>query len=112
MKTQREEKLEKQLAACKEALSSSRKALHRERQKIRDLIGSRSRHKSKNALLRGKLKEAEAIKKTVGRRHFGTVYRQAQIYGFYSSPVCRSVCKLSVRLTHHRSNSGDIKKTF
>ena len=55
MKTQREEKLEKQLAACKEAL-------HRERQKIRDLIESRSRHKSKKALLSGKLKEAEAIK--------------------------------------------------
>jgi soluble cytochrome b562 len=63
MKTKREEKLEKQLEMVEQALSASRKALHRERQKNRDMSQSRDKYKIKNKILMDKIKESEALKK-------------------------------------------------
>ncbi|MDR2384511.1 MAG: hypothetical protein LBD80_02430, partial [Tannerella sp.] len=56
MKTKREEKLEKALSLC-------RQALHRERQKNRDLQESRDKYKLKQKALNERLKESETIKK-------------------------------------------------
>jgi hypothetical protein len=63
MKTKREEKPEKQLAMVEQALSASKKALHRERQKNRETGQSRDRYKIKSKILTDKLKESEALKK-------------------------------------------------
>jgi precorrin-3B methylase len=54
--TKREENLEEQLRKCKEAL-------HREKQKNKDLHLSRNRYKQKTKVLVQKVKEVEAIKK-------------------------------------------------
>jgi hypothetical protein len=79
MKTKQEEKLEKQLSMAEQALSVSKKALHRERQKNRDMNQSREKYKIKNKILTDKLKESESIKKTGNRPCIGTVSRQTQI---------------------------------
>jgi hypothetical protein len=63
MKTKREEKSEKQLAMVEQALSASKKGLHRERQKSRETGQSRDRYKIKSKILTDKLKESEALKK-------------------------------------------------
>jgi septal ring factor EnvC (AmiA/AmiB activator) len=56
MKTKREEKMEKELSACK-------KALHQERQKNRDLSQSREKYKVTVKRLKQELKATETVKK-------------------------------------------------
>jgi hypothetical protein len=89
MKTKREEKLEQQLSAC-------RQALRRERQKNRDISQSRDGYKVKNRGLSDQLKKAEAVVKKKSSRWLTlrAGHRQAQVYGFYRIVERRAVLSL------------------
>jgi flagellar biosynthesis chaperone FliJ len=67
MKTKREEKVEKELSACK-------KSLHQARRKNRDLSQSREKYKETIKRLKQGLKATEMVKKTENRTAQRRVY--------------------------------------